>query len=463
MNGEPFCYGSRLTVRQLLESRASGKDLTRLLIDHPELRVVGIAAAYTYAAEHRDRYADFFEADGSLAGPGYSRGGGRRLPAQYRLPGHRHQDLGAGAGTRRRLSTCRLARRSRGIVGRLAAMSIIARSRRAADPGHRRHHRRWPRVGLRGRLTRRPGLGGPGHRRPPRRSARSTGDPGSHRLPRGDGPALGPGLGPGRGGQPGRGHGLGRAALAFEVADIEARPGGEDAMVGAVQAYLAEHPDISGGLYLDNERGGIVTMLVTDDPDAHEAAVREEIGPDVPLAVRQVRWTEAELTDLQQRIVDGRAFLDAIPARMKTSSTDVIANQVELTISSAVPDAAARIIAQFGAEEGQLRVVSDGTGLLLLPTGRVEGRITAPPGVDVQSLSPQYEADVDIGGRDSIGSGCGRTAPSRSTTCRQPATASSCWRPWPSATARSRPRRSWCRPAPPRPWTWSTRSPESSR
>ena len=29
MNGEPFCYGSRLTVRQLLESRANGKDLTR--------------------------------------------------------------------------------------------------------------------------------------------------------------------------------------------------------------------------------------------------------------------------------------------------------------------------------------------------------------------------------------------------------------------------------------------------
>jgi uncharacterized protein (DUF433 family) len=87
MNGEPFCYGSRLTVRQLLESRANGKDLTRLLIDHPELRVVGIAAAYTYAGEHRDRYAEFFEADGSLAGPGYSEAEADGLPAQYRLPG----------------------------------------------------------------------------------------------------------------------------------------------------------------------------------------------------------------------------------------------------------------------------------------------------------------------------------------------------------------------------------------
>ena len=81
MNGEPFCYGSRLTVRQLLELRANGYDLTRILKDHPELRVLGIAAAYVYAAGDRERYADFFEADGSLARPGLHRGrGGRACP-----------------------------------------------------------------------------------------------------------------------------------------------------------------------------------------------------------------------------------------------------------------------------------------------------------------------------------------------------------------------------------------------
>lgn len=87
MNGEPFCYGSRLTVRQLLESRANGQDLTRLLTDHPELRVLGVAAAYTYAADHRERYAEFFEEDGSLLGPGYTEAEAAGLPAQYRVPG----------------------------------------------------------------------------------------------------------------------------------------------------------------------------------------------------------------------------------------------------------------------------------------------------------------------------------------------------------------------------------------
>jgi uncharacterized protein (DUF433 family) len=87
MNGEPFCYGSRLTVRQLLELRRDGYGLTALIKDHPELRRMGVAAAYAFAAEHRDRYAEFFESDGSLAGPGYTEAEAAGLPDRYRLPG----------------------------------------------------------------------------------------------------------------------------------------------------------------------------------------------------------------------------------------------------------------------------------------------------------------------------------------------------------------------------------------
>ena len=87
MNGEPFCYGTRLTVRQLLELRRSGYGLIELIKDHPELRRLGVAAAYAYAADHRDRYAEFFESDGSLAGPGYSDAEAADLPVQSRVPG----------------------------------------------------------------------------------------------------------------------------------------------------------------------------------------------------------------------------------------------------------------------------------------------------------------------------------------------------------------------------------------
>ena len=71
----------------MLELRSSGYDLTRILTDHPELRRVGVAAAFAFAANQRERYADFIEPDGSLAGPGYSEAEAAGLPAQYRLPG----------------------------------------------------------------------------------------------------------------------------------------------------------------------------------------------------------------------------------------------------------------------------------------------------------------------------------------------------------------------------------------
>jgi uncharacterized protein (DUF433 family) len=87
MSGEPFCYGTRLTVRNLLELRRSGYSLTEMLKDHPELRTMGIAAAYAYAAANKPRYAEFFEADGSLVGPGYTEAEAERLPSQYQLAG----------------------------------------------------------------------------------------------------------------------------------------------------------------------------------------------------------------------------------------------------------------------------------------------------------------------------------------------------------------------------------------
>ena len=48
---------------------------------------MGIASAYAFAAEHRAEYGAFFEADGSLAGPGYSQLEAELLPAHLRLPG----------------------------------------------------------------------------------------------------------------------------------------------------------------------------------------------------------------------------------------------------------------------------------------------------------------------------------------------------------------------------------------
>jgi uncharacterized protein (DUF433 family) len=88
MNGEPFCYGTRLTVRNLLEMRASGLTPAEMLVEHPELRRVGIAEAFRYAVQHPERYAGLLGPDGSLRGPGFTPAQAADLPEHLRaIPG----------------------------------------------------------------------------------------------------------------------------------------------------------------------------------------------------------------------------------------------------------------------------------------------------------------------------------------------------------------------------------------
>jgi uncharacterized protein (DUF433 family) len=72
MNGEPFCYATRLTVRNLLEMRANGLTPAEMMTRSPELKRVGIAEAFRFASENKARYRDFFDKDGSLVGPGFN-------------------------------------------------------------------------------------------------------------------------------------------------------------------------------------------------------------------------------------------------------------------------------------------------------------------------------------------------------------------------------------------------------
>jgi uncharacterized protein (DUF433 family) len=83
MNGEPFCYGTRLTVRNLLEMRANGLTPADMLANHPELRRVGIAEAFKYASDNKARYEEFF-VKSSLRGPGFSADEAAGLPEHLR-------------------------------------------------------------------------------------------------------------------------------------------------------------------------------------------------------------------------------------------------------------------------------------------------------------------------------------------------------------------------------------------
>ena len=63
---------------------------------------------------------------------------------------------------------------------------------------------------------------------------------------------------------------------------------------------------------------------------------------------------------------------------------DIPDNVVGIDISSANPDAGDLIVAHYSAPDGMIRVISDGTGAHLLPSGTVVGRVLqadgSPPG-----------------------------------------------------------------------------------
>ena len=56
----------------------------QIQIENPELRLVGIAEAFRFAGEHRDRYSDFFAADGAIDGPGFTAQEAAGLPEHLR-------------------------------------------------------------------------------------------------------------------------------------------------------------------------------------------------------------------------------------------------------------------------------------------------------------------------------------------------------------------------------------------
>jgi hypothetical protein len=127
------------------------------------------------------------------------------------------------------------------------------------------------------------------------------------------------------------------ATASVEMPPVE--PPGPDGPAGPPEsviedlvAYGEQHRDAFGGLYIDPPGGRSVVMLFTRDLEVHERAVND-LAPGT--RVRQVRFTEDELRDLQDFLVgslfgqDGVEFLSA--------SVDVIGNKVEVSLKSDDP------------------------------------------------------------------------------------------------------------------------------
>ena len=156
----------------------------------------------------------------------------------------------------------------------------------------------------------------------------------------------------------------------------------QDGIIGTAQAYWGAGPDVWAGIYIDREdMPGVVVALFTRDAAAHEAAIREWVGPTELFATRQVKYSEVELRGIQDRISQDMdaPWVRKIPAIIHGVGVRISENVIRISVSSANPDAAAIIASRYGLGD-RIVVESDGTGVMLVPWGNVKGTVTLPGG-----------------------------------------------------------------------------------
>ncbi len=144
-------------------------------------------------------------------------------------------------------------------------------------------------------------------------------------------------------------------------------------------AYGAQHADQFGGLYIDNNAGGVVVMLFTAALERHQQAVAALAPAGVRVQIRVCRFTEAELTALMDELVADAELsgqLEEIGIGL-----DTINNVVILEAKSNDAGLKERLEARFGGMlkanihpiPGPWQNRPDGDGWRLLSAGTVLG------------------------------------------------------------------------------------------
>lgn len=170
---------------------------------------------------------------------------------------------------------------------------------------------------------------------------------------------------------------------------------GPGPVVRPIADYCDRHSEACGGFHLTGPADSVVVIGFTRDAETHEAAIRALVDVPLQLMVRDVANSQSDLRRLEERISQEDAFLRAIPAKLLNVNLDVQENRVDVWISSADPDAE-RVTTERLGGSSIVKVHSDGTGVALLPRGRIAGQVVDRRGRPVAGLAVWHE-DPDTG------------------------------------------------------------------
>jgi hypothetical protein len=198
--------------------------------------------------------------------------------------------------------------------------------------------------------------------------------------------------------------------LPSEVAEMQARASNIDAVRAVIQAEADGSPGDFCGFYIDNANRGAVTSMWKANLAVHAANIRSKVRPTARLAFQDCRFSEQELDRVCELLnADDKTWMADIPATWIGWGCGSSDNFVAMEISSAVPDAAERVLRHytdaFGLPAGILVVRSDGTGARLKPWGTVLVTVLGLDGrpVGPNSLNLDWSSDfvgLQCGGGD---------------------------------------------------------------
>lgn len=164
-------------------------------------------------------------------------------------------------------------------------------------------------------------------------------------------------------------------ALCGDVGVPAPRAGGTGdgpAHATAAQAYGQGQADF-GGLWLDQEQGGLLHVAFTADHERHETELRALLGGGAAFRIVPVTHTEADLTALQRQVdfgVVGRSPL-------WYSTVDVVRNRVELGVEAVDDEARALLAQRYGT--GRVCITAGGGPPADVPPGGGAPGVAAIP------------------------------------------------------------------------------------
>lgn len=177
----------------------------------------------------------------------------------------------------------------------------------------------------------------------------------------------------------------------------------QNEMIPIAVGYASAFPGESGGVYIDrDEHPGMITSLWTDHLPQHAAALATLLNGRANL-VRQVRYSEAELRALSDKVFADIDWMEAIPARMQGLGVGTRENAIMMDVSSAEPTAVQQIVDHYALGD-KLVVTSDGTGAALIPAGDVKGKVRLKNG---KAPGPTADLQIDAIYQETVPGSCG--------------------------------------------------------